>query len=693
MKNGAKIGMIILLAVMIVLSAAGIAGLTFVGRERAAQKEPYEQYLDNVRQYEAEARCYAVTGEQAVANMDAYIAQMEKNQAAFEKAGGAASLVEDFLKEARAQRADAADTHMKTIADKSADIASYEGRSVDDTEGIEQANKDLFKVCNQVKAALKKITKITDTESKQSCETVVSKQYAKAAAAIREACEKDGIALTLDAFEPETASVDVLNAEIAKMNEAEALLKAEEAEETQKLEELNRGWKGFVKNNWDYAFWLAGVALLVAALCGIGWRNPDMLRQIGKRANKNMMLIALVLITLFFFVTTRYSNLTPANVYNVINQYSYIIILATGMLLCIVSSANIDLSVGRVMGFIGACSAKFIIDGHMPVWLSMLICLCIGIAIGAWQGFWIAYVRIPAFVVTLAGQLTFYGLTMVLLKGETKSPFPDAFNNVFGTALPDFLGNWLGIHIGINVTTMLIGILVVLVFLVIQFRNRAKRVSKGFSVDPLGSMLVKTLLVSAVLLWLFYNLAKYKGLPTVLITVSLVLLIYTFVTSRTVIGRHLYAMGGNVNAARLSGVKTQRMLFLTYVNMGFLAALAGLAFTVRANSAFPSAGQGEELNAIAACYIGGASAYGGVGTVGGALIGALTMGMIKNGMSIMGMQQSVQQVVLGLVLLAAVVIDIVSKSSGASLPFLSRLGGKKEKKATVPGENAAGGKR
>ena len=163
--------------------------------------------------------------------------------------------------------------------------------------------------------------------------------------------------------------------------------------------------------------------------------------------------------------------------------------------------------------------------------------------------------------------------------------------------------------------------------------------------------------------------------------IALVLLIYTFITTKTVIGRHLYAMGGNVNAARLSGVKTQRMLFLTYVNMGFLAALAGLAYAVRMNSASPMGGQGEELNAIASCYIGGASAYGGIGTVGGAVIGALTMGMIKNGMSMMGMNQDVQQVVLGLVLLVAVVVDIVSKSNGTAFSFLPRLGNRKEKKA------------
>ena len=678
MKSGMKLGMIVLLAIAIILAAAGTMGVVFNKQERNAQKTPYEKYLENVRQYEAESNCYKLAGQHALANMDGYIAQMEKDSEAYTAAGGDESILSGFMEEASKQRADA-DKNLQTIVSKCDVIASYEGHNADDAEAIAKANDDLFKVNNQVKAALKKITKITDTESKLSNETAIRKQYEKAVAAIKTDCETNNRNVTLDEFAVEKQSVDVMNAELAAVNEAERLLH-ENDEGVERISALNQGWKGFLKEKWDYMFWLAGIALLAAVLCGIGWRNRPLLKTIGKTANKNMMLIALVVITLFFFVTTGYSNLMPANIYNVINQYSYIIILATGMLLCIVSSANIDLSVGRVMGFIGACSAKFIIDGNMPVWLSMLLCLLIGIGIGAWQGFWIAYVKIPAFVVTLAGQLTFYGLTMVLLNGETKAPFPEAFNNVFGTALPDFLGDAIPIDFGLNFTTLVIGILLVGAFLFIQFRNRAKRISKGQSVESIAVMLAKTLTVAVVLMWLFYSLAKYKGLPTVLITVSLVLLIYTFVTSKMVIGRHLYAMGGNVNAARLSGVKTQRMLFLTYVNMGFLAALAGLAFTVRANSAFPSAGQGEELNAIAACYIGGASAYGGVGTVGGALVGALTMGIIKNGMSIMGMQQSVQQVVLGLVLLVAVVVDIVSKSNGASLSVFSRFRSRKEKK-------------
>ena len=228
---------------------------------------------------------------------------------------------------------------------------------------------------------------------------------------------------------------------------------------------------------------------------------------------------------------------------------------------------------------------------------------------------------------------------------------------------------------------MLIGVLAVVVFILIQLNNRRTRIKKGYGVETVRAMLVRIVIISVVLLWLFYSMAAASGLPTVLFTVAIVLLIYLFITSKTVMGRHLYAMGGNVNAARLSGVKTQKMLFLAYVNMGLLAALAGLVYAARLNAASPQAGQGDELYAIASCYIGGASAYGGIGTIGGALIGAMTMGVIKNGMSIMSLGQDIQQIVLGMVLLVAVVIDVVSKSNGTALPFLSRLGGKKEKKA------------
>ena len=659
MKNGAKIGMIVMLVITIALVAAGVTGILEVQRVKNAQPTEYELFQQESQDVLLECEGYLAVADKAIENINGYARQLDANRTKLAEAGGdttsadkAAETIQEALTKAAATKED-----MLAKLDIIKELAAT---SSEDADGIKGARSKMPLRANQIKAALKTITKIDPEESASnpSGETIARKQ-----------CEK--IVSEIAASNPD---ID-LGEQFTVVKEA-----AEAAEE---VTESAGSLKDYLKENWDYAFWLAGVALIAAILCGIGWKKPETLKKIGAAANKKMMLVALVVITLFFFVATRYKNLTPANIYNVINQYSYIIILATGMLLCIVSSANIDLSVGRVMGFIAACAAKFIIDNNMPVWLAMVLCLMIGLAIGAWQGFWIAYMKIPAFVVTLAGQLTFYGLTMVLLKGETKAPFPQSFNNVFGIALPDFIGNAFGIKSSLNITTIVIGILVVAAFILIQLFNRRNRVKKGYAVDAMGIMMAKIVCIPLVLLWLFYSLAQNKGLPTVLITVSLVLLIYTFLTSKTVIGRHLYAMGGNVNAARLSGVKTQRMLFLTYVNMGFLAALAGLAYAVRMNSASPMGGQGEELNAIAACYIGGASAYGGIGTVGGAVIGALTMGMIKNGMSMMGMQQDVQQVVLGLVLLMAVVIDIVSKNGTNSLPFLSRFSSRKEKKASA----------
>ena len=661
MKNGAKFGTIILLVLTLVLAAAGISGIVFENQERNAQPSAFDLYQEEAGQLLAEGEGYLAVADEAIGNINSYLEQMNKNAAAYTAAGGDAAKLDAQVK-AAGEALESANTQKEKMAGDFEKLKASIGLDGSDAEAVDKARTTMPKRVNTIRAALKKITKIDEVESASnpSAETVARKQA-------------ESLLETVSAEYPDLDLGDQFT------------VTRESAAAQEDIPEPGKGFKGFLQDNWQYAFWLAAVMLIASVLSFIGWKKPATLKKIGATANKNMMLVALIVITLLFFVLTNYKNLTPANIYNVINQYSYIIILATGMLRCIVSSANIDLSVGRVMGFIAACAAKFIIDFKMNVPLSMFLCLLIGIAIGAWQGFWIAYVKIPAFVVTLAGQLTFYGLTMVILKGETIAPFPATFNTIFSTALPDFIGSAFGIQSSLNITTLIIGALVILVFIAMQLLNRASRIKKGYEVQPFVTTIGKIVIISAVLAFLFYSLSANKGLPTVLLTVSLVVLIYTFITSKTVIGRHLYAMGGNVNAARLSGVKTQRMLFLTYVNMGFLAALAGLAFASRMNSASPMGGQGEELNAIAACYIGGASAYGGIGTVGGAVIGALTMGMIKNGMSIMGMQQDIQQVVLGLVLLAAVVMDIVSKSNGSALPFLGRLGARKEKKKEAAG--------
>ncbi|HSK68886.1 MAG TPA: multiple monosaccharide ABC transporter permease [Candidatus Limnocylindria bacterium] len=399
-----------------------------------------------------------------------------------------------------------------------------------------------------------------------------------------------------------------------------------------------------------------------------------------------VMLIMLVIIIVFFQLLTKGTLLKPMNVFNLINQNAYVVVLAVGMLVCILTGGNIDLSVGSVVAFVGACAGTFMISWKWDPYLSALLCMLIGMVIGAWHGFWIAYAHIPAFIVTLSGQLIFRGLTLILLKGLTLSPFPSAFMGLSTGAIPNLLGGLLPDTRLRNVTSLVIGILLAVGVIISQFKIRADRKRKGYTYDGILAVTLRSGIIAAAIVYFFYILANYTGAPVVLISVGIVLMVYTYITSKTVMGRHLYAVGGNEKAARLSGVKTDKIKFLAYVNMSFLAAVAGLIFSARLNSSSPQAGTGFELDAIAACYIGGASAYGGIGTVGGALIGALIMGVLNNGMSIQGISIDVQQVVKGLVLLAAVAFDVISKQK-VSLPFLSRFS--RWTARVTPGEKVA----
>ncbi len=377
-----------------------------------------------------------------------------------------------------------------------------------------------------------------------------------------------------------------------------------------------------------------------------------------------MMLLVLVVIVLLGYLLTNGVLLKPMNVSNLINQNAYIVILAVGMLICILTGGNIDLAVGSVVALIGACAGTFIITWGWNTYLSVLLCLVIGIGIGIWQGFWIAYVRIPAFIVTLSGQLVFRGLTLMILKGLTISPFPS-----------DYMGlttGFIGSEASRETICLVTGFVLAAAYIILQVRNRIARKRKGYDLESIVMMLVRCVVIAAALIWLFWMLSNYRGIPTVFVTLAIVLLVYSFITSKTVMGRHIYAIGGNEKAARLSGVNTNKMLFLAYVNMSLLAAVAGIAFSARLNGASPQAGQSFELDAIGSCYIGGASAYGGIGTVGGALIGALIMGILNNAMSILGVSQDAQQVVKGLVLLAAVAFDVISKQK-VQVPFFSKL--------------------
>lgn len=371
------------------------------------------------------------------------------------------------------------------------------------------------------------------------------------------------------------------------------------------------------------------------------------------------MLIALIVVMLFFQVQTNGILFKPVNITNLVLQNSYVITMALGMLLIIISGW-IDLSVGSVVAVVGALAGVLIVRYKFDWVLTVGICLLVGAAIGAFQGYWVAYLKIPAFIVTLAGMLVFRGLTFVLLQGESVGPFPRGFQNISSGFIPDFFNGSLNGK-PFHITTILIGILLSAVLILIDLRARKNQQKYGFEVTPIYFFIVKNIVITAAVMGFCYLMASYKGLPNVLILLFVLITGYAFVTSQTTIGRRIYAMGGNEKAARLSGVNTSRLLFTTFVNMGILSALAGLIVAARLNSSTPNAGDGMELDVIAACFIGGASASGGIGTVIGAVVGAFMIGVLNNGMSIMGLGIDWQKVVKGLVLLTAVLFDVYNK--------------------------------
>jgi putative multiple sugar transport system permease protein len=368
------------------------------------------------------------------------------------------------------------------------------------------------------------------------------------------------------------------------------------------------------------------------------------------------MVIALVSIVLFFEIVSNGVLLQPLNVTNLIQQNSYILVLAIGMLLVIVAF-QIDLSVGSIAAFVGAVSAILMVDHHVGVVSGVLISLLIGGLAGAFQGYWVAYFKIPGFIVTLAGMLIFRGLTMTALEGQSKAPFPELFQKMSNGFIPDVLSGT-----SIHITTLVVGAALTLVYIYFELSHRKAKQEYNFEVIPIQFLAAKLVFVGLAINWFMYLLASYKGIPNVLILLFVLIVFYTFITTKTVVGRHIYALGGNEKAAKLSGVKTQRIVFWVFVNMGVLAALSGLVFAARLNAATPKAGTGFELDAIAACFIGGASTAGGIGVVMGAIIGGLVMGVMNNGMSLIGVTIDMQQTIKGLVLLLAVAFDIYTKS-------------------------------
>ena len=374
---------------------------------------------------------------------------------------------------------------------------------------------------------------------------------------------------------------------------------------------------------------------------------------------KNTMTLILVLVFAFFAWRTDGKILMPNNISNLIAQNAYVFILATGMLLCILTGGNIDLAVGSVVCFSGAVGAVMLAAGY-NLWIAVAAMLVIGLVVGGLQAFCIAYIKVPPFITTLAGQLIFRGLSNVVLGGKTCSVNNEQFLKIFGGGaecyVPDLFGGET-----INYLCVAVGILACVLFVGLTLRTRLVRVKKGYQVEGWLPVIGRMVVICAVALAFFTKLAQYRGIPSALVWVVLVVAVYAYITSKTTVGRYLYAIGGNEKATKLSGIDTRKIYFFAYTNMGFLAGLAGIMTVARMCSAQPTYGTSYEMDAISSCFIGGASAYGGVGTVTGVIIGAVLMGVINLGMSIMGIDQNYQKVVKGAVLLAAVIFDVMSK--------------------------------
>ena len=372
---------------------------------------------------------------------------------------------------------------------------------------------------------------------------------------------------------------------------------------------------------------------------------------------KNTMVIALVLVYLFFVARSEGRMFLPQNINNLIMQNSYVVILAVGMLLCILTGGNIDLSVGATVCLVGAIAGVLMVNMGWNIYLVMIICLLVGVAIGVWQGFWIAYVRIPPFIVTLAGMLLFRGLAQAILGGTTISGFSDAYLSIFNNyVMIPALDSGV-----VKYSSIIIGVICCAVFIVATIWTNLSKKRKGYAAEKPASLYSRIVLLCAIVMLLMYKLSLYKGVPYILLWLIGIVAIYTYITAKTTFGRHFYALGGNEKATKLSGINTNRIYFSAYVNVSFLSALAALVVAARFTSANPAAGTNYELDAIGSCFIGGASAYGGIGKVSGVVVGAVLMGVLNLGMNIIGVDSNFQKVVKGLVLLVAVIFDVVSK--------------------------------
>ncbi|MBR6296667.1 MAG: sugar ABC transporter permease [Treponema sp.] len=383
--------------------------------------------------------------------------------------------------------------------------------------------------------------------------------------------------------------------------------------------------------------------------------------DVKRTLKNNTMMFVLVGVMILFEVLIGAKSgwnshlFAPANITNLIRQNTYVAILATGMLLCILTGGNIDLSIGSVVALVGALAGVFIVTWQLPIWLSIVLCLLIGTLIGAFHGFFIAFVHIPPFITTLAGMLLWRGVATIVLDGKPIAPFPQKYLNLFESFIHGKGNSTL------DIVTMIVVAVCCLVFIALEIKGRITKLKKGYEVPSKIAFITKLVILSAVIIAVGLFLALDRGIPVVFILLAVIVAIYSYFTQHTVPGRYLYAIGGNEKAARLSGVNTNNVMFFAYTNMGFISAVAALVTIARLNSAQPTAGQNYEMDAIASCFIGGASAYGGTGTVSGAIVGAIFMGVLNNGMSILGVDMNWQRAVKGLVLLLAVIMDVVSK--------------------------------
>ncbi len=385
--------------------------------------------------------------------------------------------------------------------------------------------------------------------------------------------------------------------------------------------------------------------------------------SVGAFFQKYTMIIALVVVVIFFAIATGGGSLRPGSINNLISQNGYLFVLAACMLLCILNVGNIDLSVGSVVCFAAAVGCV-LMDNKVNMWIAVLVMLGIGLLIGTFQGFWIAKLHVPAFIATLSGMYAFRGLSNVVLQGYRVDISNDTFLFLFGSGrtsyIPDFIKQMTGSEASLNLTCLILGIAATLIYILMTVRKILVQKKLNIHQSIIGQS-ITTGLISAVILFLTWQMASYRGIPMVLIWIGLVLGVYQYITTKTAMGRHLYAVGGNEKATALSGVKTRNVYWFAYASIGLMAGLAGILTAARAKGIDPTYGEGYEMDAIASCFIGGASAYGGIGKVSGMIIGAVLMGVINQGMNMVGVDSNYQKVVKGLVLLLAVVFDVLSK--------------------------------